>query len=151
MWPGHAGHFKASYTLERCCLAASPGPFGEVVPVRIWICSQVHTSLEHRHEPCSSFILIFSFVMNIMDSVRPSTLYMWYLIYPHFRTQTLTLVAQTVKHLPAMQETWIQSLGWEDPLEKEMATHSSTLAWKFPSMKEPGRLQSMGLQRVGHD
>ena len=56
-----------------------------------------------------------------------------------------------VKHLPAMQETWVQFLGWEDPLEKEMATHSITLAWKIPWMEEPGRLQSMGLQRVRHD
>ena len=55
-----------------------------------------------------------------------------------------SLVAQTVKHLPAMQETWVQSLGWEDPLEKEMATHSSILAWKIPRTEEPGRLQSMG-------
>ena len=60
-------------------------------------------------------------------------------------------MAQTVKHLPAMQETWVQSLGREDPLEKEIATHSSTLAWKIPWMKEPGGLQSMGLQKVGHD
>ena len=51
-----------------------------------------------------------------------------------------------VKHLPAMQETWVQSLGQEDPLEKEMATHSGTLAWKIPWMEEPGRLQSMGSQ-----
>ena len=58
------------------------------------------------------------------------------------------LVAQMVKHLPAIQETWVQSLGWEDPLEKEMATHSSTLAWKIPWTEEPGRLQSMGSQRV---
>ena len=56
-----------------------------------------------------------------------------------------------VKRLPAMQETWVQSQGWKDPLEKEMATHTSTLAWKIPWMEEPGRLQSMGLQRVGHD
>ena len=62
-----------------------------------------------------------------------------------------SLVAQTVKHLPAMQETWVQSLGQEDPLEKEMAPHSSTLAWKIPWMDEPGRLQSMGSQRVAHD
>ena len=61
------------------------------------------------------------------------------------------LVAQTVKRLPAMWETWVRSLGQEDPLEKEMATHSSTLAWKIPWMGEPGRLQSMGSQRVGHD
>ena len=57
-------------------------------------------------------------------------------------------MAQTVKNLPAMQETWVQSLGWEDPLEKEMATHSSILAWKIPWMEEPGRLQSMGSQGV---
>ena len=55
-----------------------------------------------------------------------------------------------VKHLPAVGETQVQSLGWEDPLEKEMATHSSTLAWKIPWTEEPDRLQSMGLQRVGH-
>ena len=62
-----------------------------------------------------------------------------------------SLVAQMVKHLPTMRETWIQSLGWEDLLEKEMTTHSSILAWKMPWTEEPGRLQSMGLQRVGHD
>ena len=56
-----------------------------------------------------------------------------------------------IKHLPAMQETQVQSLGREDPLEKEMATHSSTLAWKIPWMEEPGGLQSMDSQRVGHN
>ena len=61
------------------------------------------------------------------------------------------MVAQTVKHLPTMEETQVQSLGQEDPLEKEMATHSSTLAWKIPWMEEPGRLQSMESQRVVHD
>ena len=60
-------------------------------------------------------------------------------------------MAQTVKCLPAMRETWVQSLGQEDPLEKEMATHPSILAWKIPWMEEPGGLQSMGSQRVGHD
>ena len=62
-----------------------------------------------------------------------------------------SLVAQTVKHLPALRETRVPSLGREDPLEKEMAPHSSTLAWKIPWTEEPGRLQSMGSQRVGHD
>ena len=62
-----------------------------------------------------------------------------------------SLVAQMVKRLPAMRETQVRSLGWQDPLEKEMATHSSTLAWKIPWTEEPGRLQSMGSQRVGHD
>ena len=69
----------------------------------------------------------------------------------HVRRRGASLVAQRVKHLPAIWKTWVQSLGWEDPLEKEMLTHSSTLAWKIPWMEEPGRLQSMGLQRVGHD
>ena len=61
------------------------------------------------------------------------------------------LVAQRLKYLPAMQETWVRSLGREDPLEKEMATHSSTLAWRIPWTEEPGGLQSMGWQRVRHD
>ena len=60
-------------------------------------------------------------------------------------------VAQMLKHLPAMRQTQIRSLGQKDPLEKEMATHSSTLAWKMPWTEEPGRLQSMGSQRIGHD
>ena len=62
-----------------------------------------------------------------------------------------SLVAETVKHLPIMQETWIQSLGQKDLLEKETATHSSILAWKIPWTEEPGGLQSMGSQRVGQD
>ena len=60
-------------------------------------------------------------------------------------------MAQTVKNLPAMQEASVQSPGWEDPLEEGMATHSSILAWRIPRTEEPGGLQSMGLQRVGHD
>ena len=62
-----------------------------------------------------------------------------------------SLIAQMVKNLPAMQEPRVQSPGQEDPLEKEMATHSSILAWRMPWTEEPGGLQSMGLQRVGHD
>ena len=62
-----------------------------------------------------------------------------------------SLVVHMVKRLPTMQETWVQSLGWEDLLEKEIATHSSILAWKIPWMEEPGRLQFMGSQRVRHD
>ena len=60
-------------------------------------------------------------------------------------------MAQMVKRLSAMRATWVRSLGWEDPLEKEMAAHSSSLAWKIPWTEEPGGLQSMGLQRVAHD
>ena len=62
-----------------------------------------------------------------------------------------SLVAQMAKNLPTMQETWVRSLDWEDPLEKETATHTSILAWRIPWTEEPGRLQSMGSQRVGHD
>ena len=62
-----------------------------------------------------------------------------------------SLMAQTVKRLSAMRETQVRSLGWVDPLEKEMAIHSRTVAWKVPWTEEPGRLQSMGLQRVGHN
>ena len=61
------------------------------------------------------------------------------------------LVAQTVENLPAMQETWLRSLVWEDPLDKGMARHSSILAWRIPWTEEPGGLQSMGRKRVGHD
>ena len=61
------------------------------------------------------------------------------------------MVAQTVKNLPAMEETKVRSLGWEDSLKKEMATHSSILAWRIPWAEEPDGLQFMGSQRVGHD
>ena len=62
-----------------------------------------------------------------------------------------SLVAQRLKRLPPMQETWVRSLGRDDPLEREMATYSSILAWRIPWTEEPGGLQSMGLQRVGHN
>ena len=62
-----------------------------------------------------------------------------------------SLVTQTVRNLPVMQETWVQSLGRKDPLEKEMATHCSSLAWRIPWTEEPGGLQSMGSQSVRHD
>ena len=62
-----------------------------------------------------------------------------------------SLVAQTVKNLPAMQETWVKALDWEDPLEKGTATHCSILAWRIPWTEKPGRLQSMRSHRVGHD
>ena len=85
--------------------------------------------------------------MNI--SVAVATINSVYFISP--MAQMASLVAQMVKNPPAMQETWIWTLGWEDPLEKEMATHSSIPAWRIPWTEEPGGLQSMGLQRVGHD
>ena len=74
-----------------------------------------------------------------------------YLLNKRYAKRNTSLVAQRVKRLLTTWETWVQSLGWEDPLEKEMATQSSILAWKIPWTEEPGRLQSMGSQRVGHD
>ena len=68
-----------------------------------------------------------------------------------FQNSSLSLVAQIVKRLPAMRETQVRSQGQENPLEKKMSTHSSTLAWKIPWTEEPGGLQSMGSQRVGLD
>ena len=68
-----------------------------------------------------------------------------------YNNRRSSLVAQAVKNLPAVQETWVRSLGQEDPLKKGMATHSSILAWRIPWTEEPGRLQSMGSQRVGRD
>ena len=69
--------------------------------------------------------------------------------YP--QSSAASLVTQVVKNLPAIRETRVQPLGWEDPLERGMATHSSILAWRIPWTEEPGGLQSMGSQRVGHD
>ena len=70
---------------------------------------------------------------------------------PHWETTRASLETQRLKRLPAMWETQVWTLGWEDPLEKEMATHSSILAWRIPWTEEPGGLPSTGLQRVGHD
>ena len=83
--------------------------------------------------------------MNLfIASVRTGSTDSWcHLVMP--------LVPEMVKSLPAMQETWVQSLGWEDPLEKGMATHSSILAWRIPWTEDPGRLQSMGSLRVRQD
>ena len=74
------------------------------------------------------------------------------LTFTHYFSETqASLVAQRLKHLPATQETWARSLSWEDPLEQEMATHSSSLAWRIPWTEEPGGLLSTGPQRVRHD
>ena len=77
--------------------------------------------------------------------------YIYIYIYKIYVYIWASLVAQLVKTLPAMQETQVRSLGWEDPLEKEMASHSNILAWRIPWTDEPGRLQSRGLQRVRHN
>jgi len=102
-----------------------------------------------------SYHLILCHSLVLLPSIFPSSRVYTYIflfknILSHCGYQA-SLVVQMVKHLSAMWETWVQSLGWEDPLEKEMAIASSTLGWKIPWMEEPGRLQSMGSQRVGHD
>ena len=95
-------------------------------------------------------------IMN-KATISKSLLWAYFFLYKfHFKFSILffnmtSLVAQMVKRLSTMRETWVQSLGREDPLEREMAIHSSTIAWKLPWTEEPGGLQSMGSQRVGHD
>ena len=80
-----------------------------------------------------------------------NTSYIGHCYFESLTSDWISLVAQMAKRLPTMRETQVQSLGREDPLEKEMATHSSTLAWRIPWMEEPGGLQSMGPQKVGHN
>ena len=106
---------------------------------------------------CSSEVIstVLSFSSLIHSSVSdillliPSRVFLITLIV--LFASVCSLVTRMVKRLPTMQETWVQSLDWEALLEKEMVTHSSTLAWKIPWMEEPGSLQSMGSQRVRHD
>ena len=90
---------------------------------------------------------------EFQDSFRLSTSFCLKLVLIYWLPilDWASLVAQLVKNLAAMQETWVQSLGWEDPLEKGMATPSNILAWRIPWTEESGRLPSMGLQRVRHD
>ena len=88
------------------------------------------------------------------EGVNPGHLLLSEKKFVHRRILCITwasLVAQRLKCLPAMRETWVRSLGWKDPLEKEMATHSSILAWRIPWTEEPGGLQSTGSETVGHD
>ena len=101
---------------------------------------------------CSNFILLHVAVQFSQHHLL-KTLYLPHCIFlpASFVKRQTSLLAQTVKCLPTIWDTLVQSMGWEDPLEKEMATHPSTLAWKIPWTEEPCRLQSMGSQRVGHD
>ena len=96
------------------------------------------------HLGCTAVVRWLPFTNVILHYKRK----VWFLF---LLTMHASLVTQMVQHVPTMQETRVQSLGWEDLLEKAMATHSITLAWKIPWMEEPGRLQSMGSQRVRHD
>ena len=102
--------------------------------------------------PCHPLLLLTSIFPSIRVFSNESALRIRCPKYWSFSFSIIpSLVAQMVKHLPTMRETQAQSLGWKDLLEKEMTTHSSILAWKIPWMGEPGGLQSMGSQRVGHD
>ena len=87
----------------------------------------------------------------LWNTISVFSLLLNYLLLSPYQTLWASLVAQTVKYLPAMQETWVLSLDQEDPLENEMVTQSSTLTWKILWMEEPSRLQSMGSQRVEHN
>ena len=89
-------------------------------------------------------------MLESIFSVLADTNY-FYITFIFVHPQRTSLLSQMVKHLPTVRKTRFQSLGWEDVLEKEMAIHSNILAWKIPWTEEPGRLQSMGSQRVGHD
>ena len=132
------------YPLSLWCLCPS------IVPVPILCVCPWCVSV---HGVCLSMVYFRSWCVSV-HGVCPSMV--------HFRSRCMSthgacvslmtsLVAQMIKCLPTVWETQVQSLGWEDFLEKEMATHSSILAWKIPWMEEPRRLQSMRLQRVGHD
>ena len=100
----------------------------------------------HNWTTCTAPHYSFTFIKRLFSSSSLSAITVVSSAYLR-----ASLVAQMVKNLPAMQETQLWSLGWEDPLEKEMATHSSILTWEIPWRKECGELQSMGLQRVGED
>ena len=92
-----------------------------------------------------------SLLMLLSDLQHPELLKNKCLLFKATLFMEASLVTQMVKRLPAMRETWVWSLGQEDPLEKEIATHFSIIAWKIPWTEKLGRLQSMGLQRIGHD
>ena len=96
-------------------------------------------------------VLCSCFHFPFFPSVSLSLLSLSYFSHSLFFTFFLSMVSQMVKNLPAVQETWVQSLGREDTVKKGMATHSIILAWRIPWTEEPGGLQSVGLQRVGHD
>ena len=132
----------------RCAVVHGVAKSG--TPLIYWVC----TSLREVESTVQEMPKIKQVVRNkftfraplVLSSVSCVELYV-----SRHQPIPLTLVAQRLKHLAGMQETRVRSLGWKDPLEKEMAIHSSTLAWRIPWREEPGRLQSMGSQRVEHD
>ena len=160
------------FTLAISCLTTSHLPWfmDLTFQVPMQYCSSQHQTLlpspvTSTFRCCFCFVFVFSFFLDLFlhsfpvaywAIYQPGELIFQCPIFLPFHTMYTynwwaSLVAQRLKCLPAMWETWVRSLGWEDPLEKEMATHSSILAWKIPWTEEPGGLQSMGLQRVRHD
>ena len=114
----------------------------------LWVCFFPYTLSYFTLNTNFGYILrMIHWEINPNDSNFSAIL----LSYLHCLPVSASLVAQSIKNLPAVQETRVRSLGWEDPLVKEMATHSSILAWKISGTQEPGGLQSMGSQRVWHD
>ena len=118
-------------------------PTTQFKSIDVWCSAFLMVQLSHPYMTTGKIIAltIWTFVGKVMSL----------LFKIHLGLSWSFLVAQTVKHLLTMWDTRVRSLGWEDPLEKEMATHSSILAWKIPWMEEPGGLQSLGSQRVGHN
>ena len=117
----------------------------------IGICYYYFFNVKHFQYCIMSMAVTCHVMCYILYVICLIVIYHENFIMIHSLVSMLSLVAQMVKRLPAMQETRVRFLGREDPLEKEMAIHFSTLAWKIPWMEEPDRLQSMGSLRVGHD
>ena len=109
-------------------------------------CSGAHCTTAPNDDNYREQGIRFQRILHVLPHVHCFTA-LWgsYYYHPWFTDESASLVAQTVKRLPAVRETWVWSLSWEDPLEKAMATHSSILAWKIPCTEEPGRLQSHGI------
>ena len=128
---------------------------------RFWGSKEMKHEIYPRSSQFIAWIFFDGSFISVIDwgnSVKPSFMLLILsptsthsIIWAILLFERASLMPQMVKSLPAMQKTQVQSLGWEDLLEKEMATHSSILAWKIPRMEEPGRLESMGSQRVWHD
>ena len=137
-------HFRLPY------LSLFPGVCSNSCPLSQWC----HPPISFCHRLLllpSIFSSIMVFSSEHLIASGGQTIRTSFSINPSNGYSELISLAQRLKCLPAMRETWVRSLGREDPLEKEMATHSSILAWRIPWMEEPGGLQSMGSQRVGHD
>ena len=132
--------FVMDVTQAKLCLGHQHWPWNREGPRTQSSFAEQISKGSHTHALCPCFSSPCLWVSISTRKTLPSELLMW-----------ASLMAWRLKCLPGMWETLVWSLSWEDPLEKEMATHSSTLAWRIPWKEEPGRLQSIGLQRVGHN